>query len=294
MFYFLSLLAGLLITALVASNGGLAEHYGIYTASVIIHLVGLFAMTIVLLIRKESPFKHTAAWVLYLGGGIGVLTTLFNNFAFGLITISALLALGLLGQSVMGLLVDQFGLMGMPKHPFHLRKLIGIVLVVAGIIVMVDSFVLIPVLISFSAGICVVLSRTLNAKLAEKSSVYTSTFFNYVIGLSLSIVALLVLGQGELAILPTLSLSPDPLIYLGGLLGASVVLICNITVARVSAFYLTLLMFVGQIFSALIFDMAISQTFEPLLLAGGLLVALGLVIDLVIDKKYRPQDLPGS
>ncbi|MCL2746949.1 MAG: DMT family transporter [Coriobacteriia bacterium] len=292
MFYFLSLFAGLLITALIASNGGLSAHYGIYTASVIIHIVGLIAMTIVLLIRRESPFAHTAAWILYIGGGIGVLTTLFNNFAFGFITVSALLALNLLGQSVTGLLVDQFGLMGMVKHPFHVRKLAGLALVVAGIIVMIDTFILIPVLISFAAGICIVLSRTINAKLSEKSSVYVSTFYNYVVGLSLSLVALLILGQGELGTLSQLSLSLDPLIYLGGLFGAAVVLISNITVMKVSAFYLTLLMFVGQIFSAIIFDMAISQTFEPLLLAGGALVALGLIVDLLIDRKYRPQDLP--
>jgi len=292
LFYFLSLFAGLLITALIASNGGLSAHYGIYTASVIIHIVGLIAMTIVLLIRRESPFAHTAAWILYIGGGIGVLTTLFNNFAFGFITVSALLALNLLGQSVTGLLVDQFGLMGMAKHPFHVRKLAGLALVVAGIIVMIDTFILIPVLISFAAGICIVLSRTINAKLSEKSSVYVSTFYNYVVGLSLSLVALLILGQGELGTLSQLSLSLDPLIYLGGLFGAAVVLISNITVMKVSAFYLTLLMFVGQIFSAIIFDMAISQTFEPLLLAGGALVALGLIVDLLIDRKYRPQDLP--
>ena len=294
MFYFLSLLAGLLITGLIASNGGLSEHYGIYTASVIIHMVGLIAMTVTLLIRRESPFAHSAAWILYIGGGIGVLTTLFNNFAFGFITVSALLALNLLGQSVTGLLVDQFGLMGMARHPFHMRKLAGLALVIAGIIVMIDTFVLIPVLISFAAGICIVLSRTVNAKLAEKSSVYVSTFYNYVVGLSLSLVALLILGQGELGAFSQMTLSLEPLIYLGGLFGAAVVLISNITVMRVSAFYLTLLMFVGQIFSAIVFDMVISRSFEPLLVAGGVLVALGLIVDLLIDRKYRPQDLPAS
>jgi transporter family-2 protein len=293
LFYFLSLSAGLLITGLIASNGGLSEHYGIYLASVIIHIVGLCAMTTTLLIRRESPFKHRALWILYAGGAIGVLTTLFNNFAFSYITVSAILALTLLGQTASGLLIDQFGLMGMKRHPFHPRKLVGIVLVVAGIAVMVDAFVLIPVILSFAAGICVVLSRTVNALLSEKSSVYVSTFYNYVVGLSFSVIALLVLGQGELATLPDLSISANPLIYLGGLFGAAVVLISNITVARVSAFYLTLLMFVGQIFSALIFDMVISQSFEPLLLAGGVLVSLGLVVDLLIDRKYRPQDLPG-
>ena len=253
-------------------------------------------MTVVLLVRRESPIKHfsgaqAVAWILYLGGAIGVLTTLFNNFAYGLISISAILALGLLGQSVSGLLVDQFGLMGMPRHPFHLRKLAGIALVAAGIIIMIDSIVLIPMLLSFSAGICVVVSRTLNAKLAAKSSVYTSTFINYVVGLCVSTLALLLLGQSELA--AGFSLSTNPWIYFGGLLGASVVLICNIAVPRVPAFYLTLLMFAGQVFSAVIFDMFIRGEFIPLIAIGGLLVTAGLIVDLLIDRKYRPQDLPG-
>jgi len=300
LFYFLSLLAGVFITALVAANGGLSAQYGIYTASVIIHIVGLVAMTTVLLVRRESPFKHKAAWFLYIGGAFGVLTTIFNNYAFEFITVTAILALSLLGQSVAGLLVDQFGLAGMKRHPFHVRKLLGILLVAAGIIVMLDLGswasggdrfpVLLAVLLSFGSGVCVVISRTYNALLGEKSSVYVSTFFNYVTGLSLSVLVLLVLGNAELATPYTLSL--DPLIYLGGLFGAAVVLICNITVQKVSAFYLTLLMFVGQVFSAIALDMVIAREVVPVLLIGGVLVVAGLVIDLMIDRKYRPADLP--
>jgi transporter family-2 protein len=286
-YYVLALFAGVLITALVASNGSLAGHYGIYLASVIMHVVGLTIMSATLLFRREFPFKRFAAWMLYMGGAIGVLTTLFNNFAFGQISISAILALGLLGQSITGLLVDQYGLMGMKKHPFELRKLLGLTLIIAGIIVMIDSFELIAVLVSLAAGACIVVSRTLGARLADKSSIYISTFYNYVVGLAVSVAALLILGQADLSAALTVSL--NPLIYLGGFFGAGVVLICNLTVTKVSAFYLTLLMFAGQVFSAIIFDSVVAGSFVPLILIGGLLVSAGLCLDLVLDRKKRAE-----
>ena len=287
-FYFLALLAGVLVTLMIGANGGLSAYYGIYKASVIIHVIGLAALSLTLLLRRENPlahFKKGFLWFIYLGGVIGVFTTLFLNFAFGKISISAIMALGLLGQSIMGLLIDQFGLFGMPRYPFHPRKLIGIIIVSAGIFVMIDSFVLIPVLISFAAGICVVLSRTLNARLSEASSVYTSTFYNYVTGLSVSIIALFVLAQADLA--SGFSFVANPWIYLGGLLGAAVVFIGNVTVPKVSAFYLTLLMFSGQVFSGVIFDQIVATEFAALILVGGILVVAGLCIDLVIDRRHR-------
>ena len=47
----LSLLTGVVIAVMVAVNGGLSQHYGIFIAAVIIHIVGVlfaFFMCVVL------------------------------------------------------------------------------------------------------------------------------------------------------------------------------------------------------------------------------------------------------
>jgi len=285
MYYALSLFAGLLITGMVTSNGALAEHYGIYTGVVIVHVIGLAVMSLIMLIRRESPFQYRASKVLYMGGGIGVMTVVFNNMAFGVISISAIMALILLGQSILGLAVDQYGLMGMPKHPFKLSKLLGLIFIVAGIVVMIDSFDLVAVSVSIAAGFCIILSRTLNAKLSEKSSIQTSAFFNNLVGLIVSCAAFLLLGRSELV--AHMTFEPNLFLYLGGVLGIGVVLVNNLAVAKVSAFYLTLLMFTGQIFSALIFDKVLGHAFDPTLLAGGLLVVFGLSLNLLLDRTRK-------
>jgi len=284
MFYFLSLLMGVLISVMIAVNGGLTERYGLFTATVIIHIVGLLFIIAVVLIKREKLFPKLFPWYLYLGGAIGVLTTVSNNFSFGRISVSAILALGLLGQSVSGIAIDHNGLLGMKKYPFTKEKLIGLVLIIAGIASMVTSFDVFAVIISFIAGVSIVMSRTVNAKLAALTSVRVSTFYNYFVGLFVAGIVFFILGGNE--VLPTESLPfYNWYIYLGGLLGLCVVLGLNVIVVKVSAFYLTLFIFIGQVFTGVLIDVIITETFSTQNAIGGALVATGLCLDLVIDRR---------
>jgi len=282
MYYVLSLLAGVLVSAMIALNGGLSASYGVYLATVIIHLVTLTFMAGWVLVKRENPFAARYAWYLYIGGAVGVLTVLFNNLAFGRISVSAILALGLFGQGVCGLLVDQYGLLGMPRHPFRRSKLFGLSVVLAGAMVMITSFEIAAVILSLSAGVTIVASRTFNAKLAEFTSAHTSGFFNALVGTCASLPLFLLLGLGEI---PYIQLSPNPFFYMGGLLGAFVVVISNVIVEKISAFYLSLLMFTGQVFAGVLIDILLTREFSPHILLGGVLVASGLCVNLFLDHR---------
>jgi len=283
-YYFLSLLTGIIISVMIALNGGLAELYGVYTATVLIHFAGLVLITLIVIIKRENPFSGRQAWFLYIGGVIGVFTTFSNNFSFSRISVSAMLALMLLGQSVAGVVVDQYGLLGMPKHPFVKRKLIGLTLVICGIASMISDFELLAILFSFIAGVCIVVTRTINAKLSVLSTVRTGAFYNYFTGFLTSLIVLLLLGSGETA-LTGFTFSPDWYLYFGGILGVSVVLLSNITVVKVSAFYLTLLIFVAQVFSGVLVDFVISREFSARIMIGGVFVTAGLCLDLILDNR---------
>jgi len=287
MFYLLSLLTGILISVMVAFNGGLTEQYGVYSATIIIHIAGLILITSIVLFKRDKVFAARYPIYLYLGGAIGVFTTVFNNLAFGRISISAILALGLLGQSIAGLTIDQFGLFGMTKHSFTKGKFIGLFLIIGGIASMIDNLEVVAVVVSLIAGVNIVLSRTLNAKLADLTNVRTGTFYNYFVGLILSVFVFLVLGRGEIIFsgYGMMSLSSSWWIYLGGILGVCVVLLSNITVVRISAFYLTLLIFIGKIFSGILIDVVITHQLSYRNLIGGLLVAFGMVVNLLMDSK---------
>jgi len=271
---------------MIAVNGGLTTHYGVYTATVIIHIVGLILIVGVVAMKKERFFPARFPWFLYLGGAIGVLTTVYNNLSFGRISVSAILALGLFGQSVTGLVIDQYGFFGMQKHPFSKEKTIGLLLILAGIASMITGFEVVAVIVSFIAGVNIVLSRTINAKLADRTSVRVSTFYNYFVGLIVAIPVFLLLGRGEM-IFTSLTLSPRWYIYFGGVLGVCVVLLGNMVVVKVSAFYLTLLIFVGQVFSGVLIDIFLAASVSWRIIVGGVLVTAGLVVNLLLDYRNK-------
>ena len=290
MYYLLSLFTGILISVMIAFNGGLTEQYGVYSAAVIIHIVGLILISVSAIIKRDKPFVALLAkhpWYLFLGGAIGVFTTLAINFAFTRISVSAILALGLLGQSVSGLVVDQYGLLGMPKYRFSKGKLIGLVLIVGGILPMITDFAIAAVIMSFAAGVSIVASRTFNARLFQVTNIRISSFYNYFVGLTVCIPVFLILGREEAFFVGAdfTPLMQNQWIYFGGAVGLLVVLLTNVTVVKVSAFYLTLLVFIGQIFSGILIDVIITGQLHPGNLIGGTFVSVGLIFNLYLD--YR-------
>lgn len=297
MYHVLSVLSGILITLMIAVNGELGATYGVYSSTVMIHVIGLILISLVLVIRhlrllpeKKVPFQ------LFLGGAVGVGTVVFNNLSFGRISVSAILALSLLGQTLTSLTIDQLGLFQMPKHPFSMRKLPGIGIVVVGIAWMLwpfDMDIIVPVILSLLSGVTIVVSRSINACLACKTGMLQSTFFNYAVGLSVSAAILLIAGTGEPLLTTPLSLSPRVYIYTGGLMGVFVVTLLNAIVSRISSFYATLLLFIGQVFSGVILDGVLSGSFSLLNIVGGAFVAAGLAACMLADKKARPPIAPG-
>lgn len=139
-------------------------------------------------------------------------------------------------------------------------------------------------ILAFIAGVSIVVARIINANLGDKIGVFSSTFFNYVVGLVLSIIILLF--TKEVTSLPHLSLSKVPFLgYWGGFLGVMVVSLSSFVAPRISTFYMTLFCFLGQLFVGIIIDYITFGTLSLGKIIGGILVLLGLIYNLFIDKK---------
>ncbi|MCL2364352.1 MAG: DMT family transporter [Defluviitaleaceae bacterium] len=296
MYYLLALLTGVLITVMVAFNGNVTVRHGLYTATVVIHLVGLLCVSLLLLVKREKPFLRGVVGAdgrripvhMYLGGAVGVITVLLTNFAFGDISVSALMALGLFGQSLSSIAVDQFGLFGMARHPFNRRKIIGLVLMLCGIGVMVTDFgggaAILAAVAAFGSGASIVTSRVLNARLAVFIGTRRGVFMTHITGLAVALPLLLVLGRSEVGFNLDYLFTPMFFIYLGGMLGVIVITLDNVTAVRIPAFYLALMLFVGQVGAGLTVDFVIDRVFSMTNLLGGCLVALGLFANVMVDK----------
>ncbi len=283
-YYLLALLTGVLISLMITANGKLTDSVGLYSSSVIIHLVGLTIMTIILILKKTNPFKNFQPWYFYLGGVLGVIATIGNNYAFEPLGVSAILALGLLGQSITGLIIDHFGLFEMRIYKLNPLRLISLLIMGIGAIFMIRQVHIVAMLLSFFVGSALVLQRVANGKLAEKSNIGISTLYTYITGLLCSIVTLILLGQGE-PFLTTFTLTPNIFLYVGGAIGTITIFLSIICVPKLPSYGLSIVIFIGQIFAGVIIDMLIINEIPTINLIGGLIVTVGLITDVIIDKK---------
>lgn len=286
----LALLSAALIAVMIAVNGRLTDACGAYLAAVFIHIIGLIAVSAAVAVKRQKLRPDMRLPVTaFFGGAIGVATTLFNNFAYGHISVSSIVALTLLGQSLCALLIDRFGWFGLPVRPFYARQIPGLLCTAAGVAVLLfgggGGFSVLPVLFSLLAGVSIVVSRCINASLGRHTSPLVSCWYNYAVGL---LVILPVFGVALLlGHTPTFSIAaaPPAWSFLGGVIGVGVVVLFNICTPRLAAFRMTLLLFVGQVFTGVLVDIVLSGAFSWQNLLGGVLVAFGLALNALLERR---------
>lgn len=298
MYYALAALAAVLIAVMLAVNGALTDACGIHLATLLIHAVGLCAVSAAALLRRERPFRRARGLpaALFLGGVIGYFTTLFNVMALGKISVTAILALSLLGQAATSLVIDQFGLFGMPVRPFSVSRLPGLCATVAGIAVLLwgsSAGALVPALVSLLTGATVVTSRQINAQLSARTSVVTGTFFNYVTGLVSAALALGIALLCGAAVPWSGALTPPAWAYLGGAIGAMTVFLSNVVTLHMSSLAMTLIMFAGQVFGGVAIDALCYGAFSWRSLAGGVFAFLGLCLNVWLSARAGKRNRSG-
>ena len=230
---FLAVLSGLVISVMVLINSELSVVYGTALATVIIHVVGLALIGVITAFAKKPP-RQKAPWYLLCGGFVGVFLTYSNIYTVTAAGVSLTVALGLLGQCILSLLIDSFGWFGVPRQRFGLKRIGGLVLIAAGATAMLlldgglqqlsgglaGQPILAIVVMGVLGGASNVFSRMLNAGLADRVGVYRSTLVNYITGLALSALILLIL-RPALAAPPARLGSPSGFSRLGecGIIG---------------------------------------------------------------------------
>lgn len=140
--------------------------------------------------------------------------------------------------------------------------------------------------LSILGGASVVLGRMINAKLSVKIGTLQSTLINYIVGLSFTVIIFFITGDTFKIGLDGITTIPF-WAYLGGLMGVIIIMTSNYITPRISAFYLTLLVFIGQLFLGTILDYFIFHELSYTKGVGGLLVLTGLSYNLWIDQKRQ-------
>ena len=182
MYQLLCLLSGVVLGFAITTNGTLTGYYGPYMGAVIVHIVGTVISYIAMKGAKQSwrAAEKLPLWM-YIGGIIGIATTVFQSMAFGLLGATAVTALSLFGQTFTSLIVDGFGLVGMEKRSIGKGTVLGVIISRCGIGYMLGGagrMEAVALLFATASGVTSVFSRLTNAQLSERTSAMGSTFTN--------------------------------------------------------------------------------------------------------------------
>ena len=135
----LAILSGIFIAIMVSLNGELSTYYTPFFSIFIFNLVGLIFVVFVVLFKRSNlrKLRNRIPLYFFLPGILGIVLTLFNNISINEIGVSITLALAVVGQLVFSTIIDSFGLMSIRKTPFDKRKIIGFIVIVAGIVCLI-------------------------------------------------------------------------------------------------------------------------------------------------------------
>ncbi len=130
------ILAGTLGAVQTAVNGRLAEVMGSGLASALVSfLVGTVGLVLVNLASRQRVHEVTGVrpWML-VGGLMGAVFVLVNAVNAPILGTSLAVSAALLGQILMGLVLDHGGHLGIARRPITPARVIGALLVVAGVV----------------------------------------------------------------------------------------------------------------------------------------------------------------
>lgn len=286
MYYGLALFVGIVITIMNAINSRFAAGVGSLASTLVIHVVGLLAVSIVCLVSRERTGPGRIPFYYYLGGVVGVGTVFSCNYAFAALGASLAVALALLGQALFSLFADATGFLGRKRYPLSARSVPGIALVAAGCAVMAGSWnATAPALVAgLLGGILPGLSFILNSELGVKKGVLRSARFNYLTGLATTALILVVLRQPLGPAARSLGRT-NPFLMCGGLLGVFMVVAMNFVFPRIPAFSATLLLFAGEALAGLVVDAVSLGVLDPRNLAATCLVVAGLAVNTALGRR---------
>jgi transporter family-2 protein len=137
-FLLLAFLAGAVLPVQTGVNSRLAGTVGHPTLasliSFIVGTLGLLVYTLALRIPlpQMSALSNAPFWI-WFGGMLGAFFILTTTTLAAKIGATVLVGLIIAGQLIVAVLLDHFGLLGFAPHPINLWRVLGILLLIAGV-----------------------------------------------------------------------------------------------------------------------------------------------------------------
>lgn len=135
-----AMVAGAMVAIQPGINGQLAKRLETpFQAAVVSFTVGLLTLVVICLVRGVSPYKLSALrsapiWQVLGGGMVGSIFVTTALTVAPRIGAASWIALALAGQITASLVLDHFGWIGFTRQPINMYRVLGAVLLFAGVL----------------------------------------------------------------------------------------------------------------------------------------------------------------
>ena len=240
-----------------------------------------------------SVREGTTPWWYLCGGAGGGLFVLSQGVTGAVLGVALFTVAVVCGQTISGLLIDRNGIGHTPPAAITVTRLVGsaLALVAVGVAVSAGFGGDIPawmLLLPFAAGLAVALQQAVNGQVRRiAGSALTATFMNFLVGTSVLLVACLV--HEAIVGLPE-RMPTNPLLYLGGLIGAIFIGGAVVVVRVTGVLLLGLGSVAGQLVMSLVLDLVLPAAGRVVVtstVVGTVLTLVAVVIAAIPSRKLR-------
>lgn len=303
----MGIIAGSLTPFQTAVNSKLRQYViSPFLSSLISFLIGTIFLTIVILasggqLLLTSHQVATIPWWAYLGGVLGMIGLTTNILLFPILGSVQTVIMPIMGQILMSMVIDNFGLFGADHHALSAMRLVGVVLLIIGVLVVVvlpgylsrdkmEDNEHAPVklrwlwqLTGVIVGAMLAVQAAINGRFGGMlASPLHAAWVSFVIG---SILLFIVsLSQRSLPNVANLARNKTPWwIWLGGFLGAIYIFSNAFLVPKIGTGTVVVLALLGQVIGSLSIDQfgllgAFKNRITPIKIIGLVIMIVGVVL----------------
>ncbi len=131
---FIGIVGGIAVGVQSTIAGKISQQVGGAASSLIIHVSGAILSAILLLMRGGEQIQNwrNLSWYMLGAGVFGVVLYLTLSHTIPRLGATSAIVLIIIGQLVMGMVIDQFGLFSIPIRPIDGYRILAVVLLIAG------------------------------------------------------------------------------------------------------------------------------------------------------------------
>jgi transporter family-2 protein len=131
----IGLLGGIMVGFQSPIAGAMSQRVGAASSNLIVHVSGAILSVLLLLARGGENFAawRSLPWYMLLSGGFGVVLFMTVSYTLPRLGAASMLTLIVVGQLVMGVIIDHFGWFEVAARPLDLTRVIAIGFLLVGV-----------------------------------------------------------------------------------------------------------------------------------------------------------------